>query len=165
MKMRSNGALALGGEPRQGVECPPETKLDEVGETGAGDVGAGDRDVLRVGLERDQPATGGERTREPDRAVAAQRADLEDSPRTLDPCQEHQELALAGRDVVRRQLRLGIRPDGCIQGRIGLHEKICDVAVDRGPLLLIHGFSPRRRTPLIQRSSRERHRRRERSKA
>ena len=57
-------------------------------------VGAG---VFRVEFESDNLATRRQRPREPDRAVAAQRADLENTARAHGACHQHQELALRRR--------------------------------------------------------------------
>ena len=48
---------------------------------GVADVGAGHVGMLRIELQRDEVAARRQRAREPDRAVAAERADLEDAPR------------------------------------------------------------------------------------
>jgi hypothetical protein len=48
-------------------------------ESGARDVRARDVGVFRIELEGDEAAVGRERAAQPDRAVAGQRADLEDA--------------------------------------------------------------------------------------
>ena len=89
--------------------------------------------MLRVGFEGDQTATRLERPRQPDAAVAAQRADLQNLRRARQLRQQHEQLALAGADADRRQ-------PGCITGRqrriedgIGGHQQIRGVLIDRRP--------------------------------
>jgi hypothetical protein len=57
---------------------------------GPRDVGAGDVRMLGIGFDGDELAARGQRSPHPDRAVAAQRADLEDGARTLEARQEMQ---------------------------------------------------------------------------
>jgi hypothetical protein len=76
-------AAGLGGKGGQGVERATDAHLDDAGQTGTGDVGAGHLREAQLGLERDQPTAGRQRPPQPDRAVAAERADLEDRSRAL----------------------------------------------------------------------------------
>ena len=77
----------------------PDAQLDDAGQAGAGDVGAGDLGVLgsASSVIRRPPAR--QRPRQPDRAVAAERADLQDPPGALQPGQQVQQLALVRRDT------------------------------------------------------------------
>src|ERR1039458_2082030 len=58
-----------------------------------------------IALQRHQVSVGGQRTREPDRAVAAERADLKNPLRALRERQQMQKLALARGDLNRGQPR------------------------------------------------------------
>ena len=98
----------LGGELRQRVERLADAQVDELGQARAGDVRGGELGVARVGLERDQATIRRQRARQPDRAVAAERADLEDRARADRAREQVQELALAGRDGDRRQAGGGV---------------------------------------------------------
>ena len=82
----------------------------------------GDAGVLRVDLERRQAAVGGQRASEPERAVPAERADLEDPPRTDRLREQVQELALVGGDGDVRQPAGGRRVPGVDQGDVLGHE-------------------------------------------
>ena len=84
---------------------------------GAGDVGARDLGACRVGFERDEPAVGGKAAREPDRAVAAERADLQDAARADRLREQHQQLALVGRDIDPRQPGVLGSPSTPLRGR------------------------------------------------
>ncbi len=85
---------AFGGEQRQRVERGAHAHFDGVGKTGPRDVGAGQLGVARVGLERDDATVVAYGTRQPDRAVAAERADLEHRARADRASQQVQQLAL-----------------------------------------------------------------------
>ncbi len=52
-------------------------------EAGVADVGARDIGMLGIELERDEVPAGRQRPRQPDRAVAAEGANLENAPRAL----------------------------------------------------------------------------------
>src|ERR1700682_6047709 len=84
-----------------------------------------------------RPSTGS--AREPDRAVAAQRADLQDGARPQSEGQQQQQLALVRRNVDRREAGRGTALERPVQDCVAGHEQIGDIAVDRGPLLLLHG--------------------------
>src|SRR5262249_61256009 len=88
----------------------------------------------------------GQRAGEPDRAVAAERADLEDPARSLDEGEQVEELALRGRNRNRRQAGAGARAQGGIERGIGGHEGIDDVLIDSGP-------GVRRHPPILWRHS------------
>ena len=98
-----------------------------------GDIGARDLRAARVELERDETASGDKPARQPDRAVASERADLEDAPGADHLRQKHQQLALIGRDIDRRQACRFARLERCGQRRIVAYEMVGDIAVDRGP--------------------------------
>ena len=59
--------------------------------------------VVRLEFERHQPAAGRQRARQPDRRIAAERADLEDPLGAAHADQQIEQLALRRRDVDRRQ--------------------------------------------------------------
>src|SRR5690606_3533501 len=71
---------------------------DPLGEPGAGDVAGGHLGVPRVVLQGDQPPVGGQGAAQPDGAVAAERADLQDPAGALHRGEEVQELAVGGGD-------------------------------------------------------------------
>jgi hypothetical protein len=90
---------ALSRERRQRVEAGADANLDDVGESGPDEVRLRDLRVARVGFERYEPPAGREPSRQPDRADAGQRADLQDRPRALQARQQLEEPSLQRRDV------------------------------------------------------------------
>ena len=74
-----------------------QTHLHHRSEPGAGDIAARYLGVLWVGFEGDQAATGPERPRQPDAAVSAQRAYLQNLRGARKLGQQHEQLALARR--------------------------------------------------------------------
>jgi hypothetical protein len=56
--------VALGRQRRERLERPADANLDDVRQSRAGEVGAGDLGIARVDLERDQSAVGRQRPRE-----------------------------------------------------------------------------------------------------
>ena len=86
---------------------PGVSRLYPVTSVRAGDVLAGNRRVFRLRFDRDHPPGRPKRAREPERAVTAERPDLEDRTRTDRSRQQVQELALCGRHVDGRQAGRG----------------------------------------------------------
>src|SRR5437762_1942457 len=76
---------------------------DGLAKPGLRDIGLSHLGMLGIGLERDQSPTGRQGAGEPDRAVAAERADLENAARTLRPRHQMKQLPLAWRNRNRRQ--------------------------------------------------------------
>ena len=105
MKIRSNGPRPSAASCGSVSSAGPRRSSTDAVQPGARDVGARHFGVLRIDLQRDQPAAGGQRPRQPDGAVAAQRADLQDVPRAANARQQVQQLALVRRHVDRRQPR------------------------------------------------------------
>ena len=106
MKTRSNGPGTVGRQRGErvaahGRPAPRPTSA----RPGAHEVRAGDLGVARVELERHQATAGRQRPGEPDRAVAAERAELEDRAGALDAREELEQPALRRRDRRRRQAR------------------------------------------------------------
>jgi hypothetical protein len=91
--------------------------------------------MLRIVFERDETAVRGQRARQPDRAVAGERADLEDAARAVDPRQQMKELALGRRHADRRQARRAARLLRGVEHGIGRQQQAGNVVVDRGPRL------------------------------
>jgi hypothetical protein len=80
--------------------CAAHAQFRRLGKSGAGDIGAGSFGIGRIDLERDEMSAGGKATREPNRAVAAKRADLQNLPRADGARQQHEELALIGATLI-----------------------------------------------------------------
>jgi hypothetical protein len=74
--------------------------------------------VARLGLQRDQATPCGQRPAEPDRAVPAQRADLENGSRALKARKQLEQLPLKRRDVVGWQVGGGAGRKRRVQRRI-----------------------------------------------
>src|SRR5262249_47025908 len=89
-------------------------------------------------LERDDAAAGREGPREPDRAVPAERAELEDPPRAADPSEEVEELPLGRRDVDRRQARGRVRLERGGERVVRRGDRVGEVTVDLRPALVGH---------------------------
>jgi hypothetical protein len=90
-------------EGGEGVERGPDPHVDQSVEPCAGDVGAGHLGVLGVDLAGHELPVCRQGAGEPDRRVAAQRADLEDPPGADRTGEQVQQLALGRRDVDRGQ--------------------------------------------------------------
>src|SRR5262249_19165715 len=134
------------GQRRQQIERAADAQIDAGRQPRGLDVRARDLRVARIELERDDASPFGERAREPDRAVAAERTDLEDAARPEHEREQVKELALRGRDRNRRQARGGARVQRGLERRIDGQEGIDDVLIDGGPGL-------RRHPPILWRNS------------
>ena len=134
MKMRSKGPREL----RQRFERRPEAQIDDRSQSGTFYVGARHRGMFGIGLERDQPAVGRQGSCQPDRAIAAERADFEDSARVLNARQNMQELALVWRNRDGRQAGRIARSQRRGEDRILADEQIADVIIDSQPLRFAH---------------------------
>ena len=64
-------AQPLGNQTRERFQSRSKAKIDNVSKAGASDIGASDLGVPRLGLECDEPPAFGERTRQPNGAIAA----------------------------------------------------------------------------------------------
>jgi len=124
---------SFGGEARQCVKRAAHTNLDEPFEPGSRDIGARHLGVIGVGLERDETPLGEKRTGEPDRAVAAKRSDLQNLPCADGTRQQHEELALIGRDADRRQTGRFACLECRRKRRVVLDEMGGDEVIDRIP--------------------------------
>ncbi len=94
--------------------------------------------MLRIEFERDETAAGRQRPAQPDRAVAGERADLEDAARALDAGEQVQELALRRGHTDRGQAGRPARLLRGIEHGVRGQEQIRDVVVDGGPGLGRH---------------------------
>jgi hypothetical protein len=81
MKTKSNGSGSSAASSASVSSAGPSLISTVSRQPRAGDARGGDVGGAAIDLERDQPAAGRQRPCEPDRAVAAERADLEDPPR------------------------------------------------------------------------------------
>ena len=94
------------------------------------EVGGGDGRVRRVELEGDEPSALRQRTGEPDRAVAAQRAELEDAPRASHASEQVEKLPL-GRAHLNGGESGGLgRAQGVLERGVLGHEQLLEVAID-----------------------------------
>ena len=131
------GLAARFPERRKAVERGADADLDLGVQPGARDVAPSHLCVVGVELEADQAAIVRERSRHPDRAVPAERADLED-PACFDGLREDvQELPLRGRDRDVRQLCAVLHRR--FKHGIGGLEQASGVRVDGVPAVVIHG--------------------------
>ena len=107
--------------------------------------GGGDLGVVGIELQRDQAPAGRQRPRQPDRAVAAERAELEDrsrhrgcAPAGAAACPAPARPRSAAGPPRRSQQRR-------LEHRVVAHERVRDVLVDLVPALLAHRAPPRPR--------------------
>jgi hypothetical protein len=98
-------AVTLGGDLRQNLMAAANPKVDKVRQAGSRDVGARNVCMSWLGLDGDEAALFRQRPGKSDRAVAAERANLQNSPRILKAGQEVQELALVWRNLDGRKAR------------------------------------------------------------
>src|SRR5204862_883496 len=116
------------------LRCAPDAHLDAIAQLRAGEVATGDLGVMQVELERDEPSTRRKRARHPDRAVRAERADLEDPSRTARAGEQVEQLPLRRRDGDRWQLlgdvRLQRRAQYVVRGEEVRGEELVDVRPD-----------------------------------
>ena len=127
---------ALVAHLRERAERGSHADVD-VREAGAGDVLSRDLGVLLRDLERDEPPALGQRAREPNRAVAAERPDLEDVPRAAGPRDEVEQLSLIRRDLNRGEPGLGARAIRLLERRV-LVDDGQEVFIDLGPAFVRH---------------------------
>src|SRR5262249_20029578 len=102
----------------------------------------------RIRLERDEVTAGRKRPRQPNRAVAAERADLQNLARADCLREQHQKLALIWGNVDLWQARcFAPRQRGFFRGGI-LHQKLGDIFVHRAEIRLAHSTFPGFKIPL-----------------
>ena len=125
-------------EERQGVDGAADPYLDPVGEPGPLEVAASDLGVAGLELEAQEPPARGKGAPEPDRAVTAEGADLEDLAGARHLCQQLQEPALDGGHVDRRQPGRPAVRERLLEGGIGRQQQPGEVLVNGCPLLDSH---------------------------
>ena len=94
---------ALGAQRRQRFQRRPDAQVDQLGQPCPFEVGARHLGVMRVEFQRHDLAARRQRARQPDRRIAAERADLEDRSGAVHPDQQVEQLALRRRHVDGRQ--------------------------------------------------------------
>ena len=129
----------LGRQRRQQIERLADPHLHDVVEVRARQVRARHLGVLGLELERHEASAQRQRASEPDRAVAAERPDLEDAARALRAREEMEQLALVGRDLDLGKTGVAAPGQGFLERRILWHEHLVEVSVDLGPQLLRNG--------------------------
>jgi hypothetical protein len=122
----------------QRVQGTAQPYFDRTRQTGTGNIGVRNFRVLRINLQRDHPAVRRQSARQPDCAVAAQRSQFQDVACSLRTRQHMQQLALRGRNADCRESGCYARSKSGFKRWIRFEEKIGDVAVNSGPLLLAH---------------------------
>jgi hypothetical protein len=137
MKDEVEVAEALRFEPGQAVQRGADPNLHPLAQAGAGDVGPSDFRVPFGGLERDEAPLGGKSTGDPDRRVAAERADLHSLSRAGHSRQEVQHFAVRRGDVDRRQPRGLVRGEGRVQEVVLPDHDVSQVVVDGLPATLV----------------------------
>ena len=90
---------------RQRLERLAEAYVDPIRHAGPREICPGNVGVHRVRFERDDTAAGRDGPREPDGAVAGQRADFQDATGALRAGHQMEQLSVRWRDADRRQLR------------------------------------------------------------
>ena len=155
-------AESFGLDLRQGVERRAGPDVDLAGEARAGDVFARDRRVPFVRLQAHQPAALGQRARQPDGGIAAERADFQGVARPRHAGEQMEELALRRGQIDRWQAGRRVGGQRFLQRRVGPDERLDNIGVDRIPavpahdnaLLILEGLTPpcprrrlRRRSP------------------
>ncbi len=118
--------------------CRPDAEIDPVVRRPHARSSDGQRRRAGVDLERDNPPSGSEGAGEPDGAVAAERADLQNSPCLDHLRHESEQTSLRGRHVDGRQTRRHTIGKRGVERRIGREEQIAKVAFDGGPSVLAH---------------------------
>ena len=142
------GAAIVGDKSRKGVEGRALAEGDEISEAGAFKVHLGDLGIVGIELEREEDSVGREGTGEPDRAVAAEGANLEDGAGALQAREEEEEPALrrCNRDIGKSGL--GSSGAHCFQHGVRGQELLVEIAIDRLPIFLTHaGGSVGERAP------------------
>lgn len=155
------GTGFLGVEPGKLIERRSEPDLGDVAEPGPLDVLLGDLGIALLRLERDQATAGRQRPPQPDRAVTAEGAELEDRPRLARLRQQVQQLALGRRDLDRRQARRVARPQRGLERLVVGSQQARYVVVDGSPSLPCHGgrsirrITSRKPSPVTERAGME----------
>jgi len=90
--------------------------------------------VVGVEFQREEQAVGGERAREPEGAVAAEGAYLQDAAGMREAREQMQELALVGRNVDGGKPGGGVGGERSGEGGVVTAESVGEVGVDSGPL-------------------------------
>src|SRR2546430_32924 len=94
------GSKPFGFDDRQARKSAADAYVDAMRESGASNVRTSDLRVPSLGLERDQPAAFRQGTRQPDRAVSAQRPYLENIACLAQPREQMEKLSLQRRDIL-----------------------------------------------------------------
>ena len=121
---------AQGGEAGQGG---PDPDVDPVAEPGPVDVGLGDAGVAGLDLEGHQLAVGRQGPGQPDRAVAAEGAHLQDPAGAHGQAEELEQLPLVGRHLQGRQVGGVAGVEGGGERRVRGRQRGDEVGVDLGP--------------------------------
>ncbi len=87
-----------------------------------------------IEFQRDDLARGADRASEPDRAVSAERSDLENIARQAHSRQKIEELALVRRHVDGRETGLGVGGECRVENRIFTYQRGDKVTVDFCPI-------------------------------
>ena len=96
--------------------------------------------MFGVRFQSDYAAASGKRSREPNRAVTAERANLQDLAGLAGSCQKMKEHSLGRGDLNRRQTCSGGGQEGSLQRGIRRMQQIGDVLINGRPNFLSHGF-------------------------
>src|SRR6185437_10372426 len=91
-------SAALRGEFRQRVQCSTEANIHYLPQAGTRDISSGYLGMFRIRFECNEPASGWERPRHPDCAVARQRAKLKNCASAYGLRQKKEQLSLAWRN-------------------------------------------------------------------
>src|ERR1700722_13140563 len=143
---------ALVDQLSEALERSADSYFYEAGEAGPFGVRAGDLRVSRLELEGDQMAVIGERHGEPDRAVAAERADLENPSCPADPRDQVQQLGLRRRERDRGQAGGVTGLQRGLQRAVVSDQQVADEIVDFIPAPLAHAAAAFRSSALISAS-------------
>ena len=128
-------------QSRERVESRALHNLNPSAETRAAAILAGHRHMGGVQLQGHKLPGGGQGARQPDRAVPAERADLQDAARTDGERQELQELALTGGHLDVRERGLRARRQCGLERWVGRDQLRLEVGVHVVPSVLNHAHS------------------------
>ena len=124
MKTRSKGT------PSRASSCGRVSDVDDRAEARALDVRPRHLDAPLLALERDESPVGWQRAGEADRAVAAQRPDLEDGPCSTQPRQYLEQPSLERADLMRRQPVPLALAQHLLEDGVGADDQSLQVAID-----------------------------------
>ncbi len=133
------GVGLLGDKLGERIESGPDANLNGFGQACAVDVGLCYGGVAGVELQGNQVSVGRQGAGQPDGAVAAEGADLEDAACAFELREKLEELALVGCDVDGREAGCCVGGERGVENGVVGEQGCGEVLVDGGPEVLRHG--------------------------